>query len=80
MDRTVNTYQIAHASIKAELEWLERALEGCTDGGIRNAIESRIASAKQKLAANCNGPVSPTGHPLSDKSPRGSSHSKGHSA
>jgi hypothetical protein len=61
MNRTMNTRQIAHASIKAELEWLERALEGCTDGGIRNAIESRITSAKQKLAADCSGPLSPTG-------------------
>jgi len=61
MNRTLNTHQIAHASIKAELEWLERSLEVCRDGGIRNAIESRIASARQKLAADGNGPLSPTG-------------------
>ena len=39
-------------SIKAEIKWLEHALEGCNDGGIRKAIESRIASAKLELAAN----------------------------
>jgi hypothetical protein len=52
----MNTYPKANGSIKAEIKWFEHALEGCTDGGIRKAIESRIAFAKLELASNAQSP------------------------
>jgi hypothetical protein len=39
------------ATIRAEIERLEKALKGCTDGGIRDRIERWIEEEKKKLLA-----------------------------
>jgi hypothetical protein len=37
--------------IKAEIERLEKARDGCSDSGIRKVIEDWIADAKRRLAS-----------------------------
>jgi hypothetical protein len=39
------------ATIRAEIERLEKALKECTDGGIRNRIKAWIEEEKRKLIA-----------------------------
>jgi hypothetical protein len=40
------------ARIKADIAALEKALEGCTDSGIRERIQGWIKEAQKKLGEN----------------------------
>jgi hypothetical protein len=42
------------ATIRAEIERLEKALEDCADGGLIKWIEGTIEKQKQKLASGNN--------------------------
>ena len=42
------------ATIRAEIERLEKALKDCADGGLRKWIEGTIEKQKQKLASASN--------------------------
>ena len=42
------------ATIRAELERLERALKNCADSGLRKWIEGAIEKQKQNLASGNN--------------------------
>ena len=42
------------ATIRAELERLEKALKNCADSGLRKWIEGAIEKQKQKLASGNN--------------------------
>jgi len=42
------------ATIRAEIERLEKALKDCADSGLRKWIEATIKKQKQKLASGNN--------------------------